>query len=107
MVNLGSPVPMFAGPVLDSGGQFSVAWQQWLTAFYQKSGSWNVSSAPVAAVTLTTAYGTPGSSLVDVGTSFSQSVLNNNFASVVAKTSNLESRISAIYAALKAHGAMS
>lgn len=61
-------------------------------------------SAPTAATALTSAFGTGGTSLSDVGAAFNQTTLNNNFKSVVDKTTNLESRIAAIYAAIQSLG---
>lgn len=55
-------------------------------------------SAITAATDLTTAYGTGGTALADVGTSFNQTTLNNNFKKVVDKTTNLETRVSDMYA---------
>ena len=56
-------------------------------------------AARVAALTDSTG-GTAGSTLANVGTSFSQATLNNNFASLAAT-------VNALVAALKRHGLMS
>ena len=56
-------------------------------------------AAKVTALTDSTG-GTAGTTLANVGTSFSQATLNNNFASLAAT-------VNALVAALKRHGLMS
>lgn len=79
------------------------------TSTTQKLAFWNATpivrpTAITAATALTSAFGTGGTALSDVGAAFSQTTLNNNFKSVVDKTTNLETRVNDLYTRLQNMG---
>lgn len=99
-----------AGDTFTGAVTFSAAVTFSSTAAFQGVGFFNTApvtvkpSAPTAATALTSAFGTGGTALADVGAAYSQATLNNNFKSVVDKTTNLENRIAAVYAAIQSLG---
>ncbi len=62
-------------------------------------GASPASQAPALTPLTSSSPGVASDTLADVGTAFSQAVLNNNFASLAAK-------VDALIAALKRHGLM-
>lgn len=73
--------------VVASGGVISIDGGQWQASDQQ---------APLIGQTVDNTGGIPGDTIADVGGSFNQVILNNNFSSLMARINKIESVVRAL-----------